>query len=452
MLTNTFSPALWLIEQEALALLTRLARLQPFALHMPMVAAATVSLAAQQAIEQHMLGARQKLQSMVVEFIDWLQDAAEKEVAAAEAQSRFTFVRLRFNSLISQFDIFADVLAQRSEHETGVWIAGLDYVATDALRLPNNYYQIPPIACYLDRGHGAAIRRIKTRLPGGDQNPVAIIRVPRERMVGSGISSSLVHEVGHQASALLNLINSLRPVLRQQQKEDPQSKMAWQLLERWISEIIADFWSVAKVGIAAPLGLMAVVSLPRPFVFRISLDDPHPVPWIRVKLSCGMGNALYPHPQWQRLASLWEQLYPTDNLEKEKQHVLKLLEATIPRFAALLVKHRPKSLQGRSLQEVLAEKERHPSYLSAYYQKWKGSLQQMQSAAPTFVFATVGQARMDGEISPEQEGQILSKLLTYWATYSSLSNSAACAEALSPLHPLQKTFQPTLLNQGGLYV
>jgi hypothetical protein len=38
--------------------------------------------------------------------------------------------------------------------------------------------------------------------------------VPRERMVGSGVASSLVHEVGHQAAALLDLTNSLRPSLR----------------------------------------------------------------------------------------------------------------------------------------------------------------------------------------------------------------------------------------------
>ena len=38
------------------------------------------------------------------------------------------------------------------------------------------------------------------------RNPVAIIRVPRERMVGHGIASSLVHEVGHQGAALLGLV------------------------------------------------------------------------------------------------------------------------------------------------------------------------------------------------------------------------------------------------------
>ena len=166
--------------------------------------------------------------------------------------------------------------------------------------MPGGYYEAPPVICYLDRGIGAAIRRARTRLPGGGANPVAIIRVPRERMVGNGIASSLVHEVGHQAAALLDLVNSLRPVLQGLQRGRASERQAWQLWERWISEIVADFWSVARLGVSSTMGLMGVVSLPRPFVFRLNVDDPHPVPWIRVKLSCAMGNALYPHPQWAR--------------------------------------------------------------------------------------------------------------------------------------------------------
>ena len=55
---------------------------------------------------------------------------------------------------------------------------------------------------------------------------------------------------------------------------------------------------------------MAVISLPPFFVFRHNVDDPHPIPWIRLKLSCALGEALYPHAQWRELAGLWERLYP----------------------------------------------------------------------------------------------------------------------------------------------
>src|SRR5207253_206678 len=90
-------------------------------------------------------------------------------------------------------------------------------------------------------------------------------------------------------------------------------------------EIVSDFWSVARVGIASTLGLIGVVSLPRPFIFRFNFDDPHPPPWIRVKLSCAIGDGLYPHPQWRRLARLWESYYPVADLDDESDLLAKLL-------------------------------------------------------------------------------------------------------------------------------
>ncbi|MEW5755933.1 MAG: hypothetical protein AB1810_06475 [Pseudomonadota bacterium] len=364
---------------------------------------------------------------MIRRYIGWLRGPAGRRATPAQAQRLFSLLRLRFNAVLTQFDLFNDALTQRSENEIGVWLSGLDVVSADALQLPGGYYDAPPVICYLDRGVGAAIRRARTRLPGGGENPVAIIRVPRERMVGSGIASSLVHEVGHQASALLDLVNSLRPVLRGLQQGSGPYSSIWSLWERWISEIVADFWSVARVGIASTMGLMGVVSLPRAFVFRLSLDDPHPPPWIRVKLSCAMGQALYPHPQWERLARLWEAYYPPANLDPERRDSYAKLQATLPGFVALLTHHRPKRLRGKSLVEVLNVQSRQPARLAALYQAWSQEPAQMYRAPPTLVFAVIGQARADGQMSPEQESKILARLLTHWALSSTLNVSAACA-------------------------
>src|ERR1044071_1428628 len=141
-------------------------------------------------------------------------------------------LRMRFNVTLSQLDIFAAVLTQRSDQELGIWLAGLDILAADALSLPGSYYNPPGMICYVDRSHGAAIRRARTRLPGGGDNPVAVIRMPRERMIGSGIASSLVHEVGHQAVALLELIESIRPVLRGLQRNGSEEGEAWGYWDR----------------------------------------------------------------------------------------------------------------------------------------------------------------------------------------------------------------------------
>src|SRR6516165_393411 len=367
---NASSYAHWMLDQEARALSARLARVKPFVLTEPMLLAASLLPATQIAIERFLANGRRELEERIQDFLGWLKGEGQR-ASAADAQRRFVFLRLRFNAVLSQLDLFNQVITQRSESENGVWMSGLDVVSADALALPG-YYEPPAVICYLDRGVGAAIRRARTRLPGGGDNPVAIIRVPRERMIGSGIASSLIHEVGHQGAALLGLVPSLRPVLRamQQQSADP---LVWRLWERWISEIVSDFWSIARLGVASTLGLIGVVSLPRPFVFRLNLDDPHPVPWIRVKLSCAIGDELYPHSQWQRLAELWGSYYPLAEIDAERRQFIARVAASIAEFVSLLVAHRPNSLRGRSLGEVLGTAARSPARLMALFESWSNA-------------------------------------------------------------------------------
>ena len=320
-----------------------------------------------------------------------------------------------------QFDVFNDVVTQRSEHHNGVWLAGLDVASADALNLPGGYYTAPPLACYLERGPGAAIRRARTRLPGGGDNPVAVIRVPRERMIGSAIASSLFHEVGHQGAALLELVPSLRPVLKARQGGSGAPQV-WRLWERWISEVVADFWSLARVGVTATLGLIGVVSLPRAFVFRLNVDDPHPVPWIRVKLSCAMGDLLYPHPQWRRIAALWDDYYPLAGTAPELRALLEQLQVSLPALAVLLAQHRPAALRGHTLAEALGIAQRQPAYLAQLFQLWSRTPQQMYRAPPTLAFGVLGQARASGRLSPEHESVLLGRLLSYWALRNTLTD------------------------------
>ncbi|SFD98540.1 hypothetical protein [Nitrosomonas sp. Nm166] len=421
------SYATWMLEQEARALMTRLQRIKPFVLHESMLPTAAILPAAQTGIERYLMKGRRELRDLIRRYISWLRGPSGQRATPAQAQRLFSLLRLRFNTILTQFDLFNDALTQRSENEIGVWLSGLDIVSADALTLPGHYYDVPPVICYLDRGVGAAIRRARTRLPGGGENPVAVIRVPRERLIGSGIASSLIHEVGHQAAALLNLVNSLRPVLQGMQRGSGSHSAIWSLWERWISEIVADLWSVARIGIASTLGLMGVVSLPRAFMFRLNRDDPHPSPWIRVKLSCAMGQTLYPHPQWGRLARLWETYYPLSGLDAEQQRNYDALQATLPGFVALLVNHRPLSLRGHSLAEALQVRNRQPHQLQALLRVWQQQPSKMYWASPTLAFAVIGQARSDGRMSPEQESTILGKLLTHWALSSTLKIAADCS-------------------------
>jgi hypothetical protein len=419
--------ARWMLTQEARALLTRLGRVRPFALQESMLPAANLLPASQTAIETFLKRGRSFLHSRVHKFLAWIQSPESDSSDTEQAQRAFTMLRLRFNSVLAQFDLFDNVITQRSENETGVWLSGLDVVSADALVLKREFYAPPPVICYLDRGIGAAIRRARTRMPGGGSNPVAIIRVPRERMVGSGTASSLIHEVGHQAAALLELVETLRPVLRGLQRGSPSDHPAWQLWERWISEIVADFWSVATLGVGSTLGLMGVVSLPSAFVFRANLDDPHPSPYTRVRLSAAMGNAIYPQPHWKKLVELWESYYPLSQLDEERQRIFRMLDRTMPALVAIVLNHRPRKLRGRTLIEAIDLGSRHPARLRAMLAKWKVAPEGMYRTRPTLVFAAIGQGRMEGTITPEEESTVLAKLLTHWALESTLAASASCS-------------------------
>jgi hypothetical protein len=421
---NTSSMARSLLDQEARGLLTRLARVKPFALQETMLPAAALSPAALIAIERFLVGGRYELRKQVRAYLHWLKTDG-RDASPAEMQKRFTIVRLRFNDVLSQFDLFSEVITQRSESETGVWLSGLDVFAADAITVPHTHLESPQVICYLARGPGAAVRRARTRLPGGGDNPVAIVRVPRERMVGHGIASSLVHEVGHQVAALLDLVPSLRSALH------AQGGRPWRFWERWISEIVADLWSIGKLGIGSTLGLMGVVSMPAWFVFRIATDDPHPTPWLRVRLSCAIGDALYPHPQWRELSQLWAVLYPPSGLDAARQKQLAELDRTIPALVELLLAHKPPALRGASLTDVLPLSERQPAHLAACFRAWRGRHERFREAPPTLAFAVLGQARALGLLDPEEESRTVGNLLTYWALRSTLDVAEICAAPVS---------------------
>jgi len=246
-------------------------------------------------------------------------------------------------------------------------------------------------------------------------------------MIGAGIASSLIHEVGHQAAALLNLVESLRPVLRSTGERSPAEAQSWTLWERWISEIVADFWSVARVGLASTMGLMGVVSLPRPFVFRLTPDDPHPSPWIRVKLSAALGRTLHQHPMWDRLIELWESFYPPEGISPEYRETFAGLERTMPALVSILIGHRPAALKGLSLAEAMDLDEVAPTRLRDLLRRWRASPQEMYGVRPLVAFAALGQGRAEAQITPEEESTVLGKLLTHWALHSTLEAAAGCA-------------------------
>jgi hypothetical protein len=416
--------ASWLLEQETHALLTRLASVQPFVLQETYVAAAAPSPAALSGIERYLLVGRRDVNRRARAFLRWLRGPGAA-APPSEQQRRFWMLRLSLQTALSQFDLFSEVITQRSEQENGVLLAGLDVAAAEALMLPGGFYEGPPVICSLHRGLGGSIRRARTRLPGGGDNPVSLIRIPRERMLSFGVASSLVHEVGHQGAALLELVESLRGALHARRGEH---STAWRLWDHWISEIVADLWAIARIGVGSTLGLIALTSLPRGFVFRPSDDDPHPMPWVRVLLSCAIGDRLYPDRQWRQLATTWCAMYPLAGVPPELRATIAELRATLPEFVTLLVEHRPPRLRGLSLAEALQSPHVHRTALLRRFASWDGNPERMELTPPTVAFAVIGQARASGQLAPGRESALLRRLIRVWAVRSSLATARATSE------------------------
>lgn len=413
-LCETDRAARRLLVQESEGMLSRLAGCEPLALIETSVPAAALDETTLWTLDRHLARCRRALGGRIQAFVAWLGGSG-RDAPLPEAQRRLSTLRMQFILGLDDYDLFSDALTQRSESRHGVRLAGLDAVARDALRLRRAPYTVPPVVCYLDRGRGAAIRRLRTRLPGGGTNPVALIRLPRERMVGTAVAGSLVHEVGHQGAALLGLVPSLVPVLHAKEDGGGAAAPAWALFGRWVSEIVADLWSVARVGVGATLGLMSVLSLPRRFAFRITTDDPHPTPWLRVLISAELGSKLYPDPQWQSLARMWRALYPPRELPQVVGETLHTLDRTLPELATVLLGHRPASLGGASLAEALADPDRSPAALTATFRQAGGRARQLAQEPPSRGMAAVAQASALGLIDARAEAALLDRMLTTWA-------------------------------------
>ena len=132
---TAYPSATWLLEQETRALLTRLAAVQPFVLQETAVAAAALSPAALSGIEQHLIAGRRGAPAARTGYLRWLRGPGPT-APAAEQQRRFWTLRLDFQNALSQFDLFSEVITQRSENGNGVLLSGLDVAAAEALRLP----------------------------------------------------------------------------------------------------------------------------------------------------------------------------------------------------------------------------------------------------------------------------------------------------------------------------
>jgi hypothetical protein len=411
-----------LIRQEIVGLEERIAMIRPFALSESMLPAAMPARGTLAKVDRFLGLSRRKWLHRTRTFLCWLNGADQVDVPLDQVYRRFVHLRLQANASLAHLNLFAQAISQRSEFATGVLLRGLDDLAHEALHLERVQMVVPDFLCYLDGGMGAAIRRVNTRLPGGAKSPIALIRIPRERMVGIGLAGSLVHEVGHQGAATLNLVPILQDAIDRRNSENAfseDSHLLWKAWRMWIPEIVADLWAVARLGVTATLGLIEALALPPSLVFQTNEGDPHPTPWIRVILGATLGEGLFPDPQWQRVIATWEARYPFDRyaarMDRKSQLFLLALRAQIPFFAKWLVAQPIESAGGITLGQVLVDEELQTFRLRAELERWQREHLLPDHLRLRKMLALVGYARINAIRLPVSEGRIVSWILTQLA-------------------------------------
>src|ERR1700760_2208358 len=126
---NRLYPFDYLIN-ESYSLLARLGQVNPFSMTMPMVKAASVSDKALKEITALLEKGKSELRQNVHRFIHITRaakQAANRTPIDMDAfQSGFTILKLKFNNILGDLDIFAAVLTQRAEYDVGIWTSALD--------------------------------------------------------------------------------------------------------------------------------------------------------------------------------------------------------------------------------------------------------------------------------------------------------------------------------------
>ena len=420
------SYARWMLEQEARALLTRLARVKPFALQESMLPAANLLPGSQLAIEKFLMAGRKRLRKLVRGFLHWLTytgGALERRRAGTTAIHNFAAAfQCRGYSL--RYVRQRHYAAQRKRHRPLALRAGCGFrrrTATEREQLQSAAGDLLCSTAASARRSGELARGC--RAAGTTRSPS--LRFPENNhWLGNRIVAGA--RGWAPSGGVAGSGGVLASGARGPGRGSIAEQEAWQLWKRWISEIVADFWSIARVGIASTLGLMGVVSLPRAFVFRLNVDDPHPTPWIRVKLSAAIGKALFPQPAWDQLAELWESYYPLDRVPEPAAAHFSHAGKDDPGSGRGAGEPSARGIARQDGAEALDLQQRQPARLRMLLDRWRVVPRHMYRDRADHGIRRHRPGGMDNRITPEEESVVVGKLLSHSALQSTLEAAANC--------------------------
>ena len=305
-------------------------------------------------IEPQLAASSVRLSSRVRRVTDALLPQAADGRAARDLSAALGQIELDMASAFTFFDTYMDVLTQRHAPELGGVLSGCDVLALEAMRRDHPALAIiePPLV-YCDRGVGASIARESVPFPDGTPNPMPLIQIPYARLQEKHNLTSILHEAGHQALHRMQLVSALPRLLRAALQRADAPPTIRQLYALWAFEIGPDFWAFGLCGIAEAAAVRELFALPPAHALRISINDPHPPPYLRALLCFDWCRRAWGRGLWDQWEREWLDSYPLEHAPPETRRLLVEARRFVPVVGRALFEGRFRLLGNRRLLDIL---------------------------------------------------------------------------------------------------
>lgn len=234
------------------------------------------------------------------------------------------------------WDFFRDKLLLRSSprYRDVLWVA--DTIAWSAYRpvieraaqlgiLAHDELREPPLT-YLTAEPSPAtwVRRSRPNdgrdyALGQAKLPIPVIEIPWDHVENPWELLSILHEVGHDIEADLGLRPALRQSLHKALTDAAVPEERRRLWLAWQGELFADLVALELGGPAYARALMHLLLLPKEEVQTFDDADPHPLPYLRIRMNAAYIRTLARRPDGtippavladaDAIESAWKMLY-----------------------------------------------------------------------------------------------------------------------------------------------
>ena len=322
---------------------------------------------------------------------------------------KLVMIQLRADALFSTFDLFQDAVALRADTELGKKLAGVDALLAQALARPIPGYTPPKAISYLDStGRGGAIARARSRLGGGVRlGDAALVRVTPDSLLSNLRLSSAAHECGHQLNADFGLVEEGKRLAAAIGKRMTGSNTESLLLQTWVSESLADCWSVVLTGGAPAVdGLQRVLSLPREALYTIQPGRPHPPGVMRNAFVLAAARKTYPDPSLKELEKRFSETY-LDARELERRPRFRGLLKVMSHLGGIMIQHPFAGLKGRSIAQSGAGLLVHPKRVARLLGSSRDiPVEKLLAVSPLEALAMLGFAKLRRRMPLPQQAEL----------------------------------------------